>query len=230
MTPETFEQNFQKLCSESQADGRFTPSRDIWSPRLDEDTQQLTWDQHYIYHTGWASRVLAATRPAKHIDIASLNFWAVAVSAFIPMEFYEFRPMPCKGLSSFVCGEANLTSLPFADNSIDSLSSLHTLEHIGLGRYGDAVDASGDRKAAAELVRVLAPGGQLLMAVPCGKPRLIYNMGRVYSYQMVVDMFYPLKVAEFALWTDDPQEFILNADPALVAKCEGGCGCWRFVK
>lgn len=232
MTPETFEQNFQKLCAESGADSRFSLSRDSehWSPRLDEDTETLIWDQHYIYHTGWAARILADTKPSKHVDIASLNFWAVAVSAFIPMEFYELRPMPCKGLSNFVCKEADLTKLPFDDNSVESLSSLHTLEHIGLGRYGDTVDIAGDKKAAAELVRVLAPGGQLLMAVPCGVPRLIYNTGRVYSYQMVVDMFYPLKVKNFSLWTDYPQEFINDADPALVAKCQGGCGCWRFVK
>ena len=185
MTPETLEKNFQQLCR--QGDARFTPSRDAlhWSARTDEDTQGLVWDQHYIYHTGWASRVLAATRPAKHVDIASLNFWAVAISAFVPVEFYELRPMPCKGLTGLTCGEADLTQLPFADNSIESLSSLHTLEHIGLGRYGDTVDAAGDLKAAAELVRVLKPGGQLLMAVPCGKPRLIYNHGRVYSYEMV---------------------------------------------
>lgn len=232
MTPEKLEENFQQLLRTSVDDSRFAPSRDErqWSPRLDEDTQGLIWDQHYIYHTGWAARVLAETKPAKHVDIASLNYWAVVVSAFIPVEFYELRPMPCKGLSGLTCGAADITALPFADNSIQSLSSLHVHEHIGLGRYGDTVDATGDLKAAKELVRVLAPGGQLLMAIPCGKPRLIYNTGRVYSYQMVVEMFSLLKVAEFSLWTDDPQEFVHNADPALVAKCEGGCGMWRFVK
>lgn len=227
MTPETLEQNFQQLLGKS--DNRFKLPWD-YAPRVDEDTNVLSWDQHYVYHTGWAARQLALSRPKKHVDISSLNYWAAAVSAFIPMDFYEFRSMDCQGLSGLFCGEANLTELPFADNSIESLSSLHTLEHIGLGRYGDKIDAFGDVKAAQELVRVLAPGGQLLMAVPVGVPRLIYNTGRVYSYEMVLDMFQPLKVKQFSLWTDYPQEFITDANPELVKDCEGGCGCWVFEK
>lgn len=227
MTPETLEQNFQQLLR--QGDNRFHLPFD-YSPRTDEDTPQLSWDQHYIYHTGWAARQLATLKPEKHVDISSLNYWVVAVSAFIPVDFYELRSMDCQGLSGLNCGEADLTELPFADNSIESLSSLHTLEHIGLGRYGDKIDALGDQKAAQELVRVLKPGGKLLMAVPCGQPRLIYNTGRVYSYQMVMDMFRPLKVKQFSLWTDYPQEFINDANPELVKDCQGGCGCWVFEK
>ena len=43
---------------------------------------------------------------------------------------------------------------------------MHTLEHIGLGRYGDKVDPMGDIRAMNELARVTAPGGNLLIAVP----------------------------------------------------------------
>ncbi len=51
--------------------------------------------------------------------------------------------------------------------SIDRIDScMHTIEHIGLGRYGDPLDAVGDQTALSELQRVVAPGGSLLIVVP----------------------------------------------------------------
>jgi len=230
MIPEQLEQNFQLLCAQSPLDGRFIPTRDNWSPRLDEDTETLNFDKHYVYNVGWAARILSETRPMKHVDISSLDYFVSVASAFVPIDFYEFRNTSIKGLAGLVCGTADLVALPFADNSIGSLSCLHVIEHIGLGRYGDIVDAGGDRKAAQELSRVLAPGGQLLMAAPCGKPQLIYNGQRIYSYQMMMDLFSGLKLREFSLLSCLTYDFIRNADPKLVEQEIGGCGLWWFTK
>ncbi|NDC42314.1 MAG: DUF268 domain-containing protein, partial [Chitinophagia bacterium] len=56
--------------------------------------------------------------------------------------------------------------LPFESDSIPSLSCMHTIEHVGLGRYGDQLDPQGDLKAIAELKRVVQPGGDLLFVTP----------------------------------------------------------------
>src|SRR2546430_12288402 len=48
---------------------------------------------------------------------------------------------------------------PFGDLELSSVSCLHVAEHIGLGRYGDAIDPLGTRKAIGELARVLAVDG-----------------------------------------------------------------------
>ena len=55
------------------------------------------------------------------------------VSAFIPVEFYDYRPAELS-LSGLEFKHADLTHLPFADNSVESLSCMHVIEHIGLGR------------------------------------------------------------------------------------------------
>jgi len=44
------------------------------------------------------------------------------------------------------------------------VSCLHTLEHIGLGRYGDKLDPDGWKKAFKSLVDLVAQGGGVLMA------------------------------------------------------------------
>lgn len=50
--------------------------------------------------------------------------------------------------------------------AFDYIFSYSSIEHDGLGRYGDPVNPEGDFAAMKELMDLLAPGGQLLLAVP----------------------------------------------------------------
>lgn len=205
-------------------------AKDLY-PCLFDATATTPFDPHYVYHPAWAARVLAATRPQKHIDIASILSFPTIVSAFIPVEYYDYRPakVNLRGLTSL---SGDLLSLPFADNSITSLSCMHTIEHIGLGRYGDPIDYDGDLKAMRELVRVLAPGGTLLFVTPVGQPRIQFNAHRIYTYEQVLSAFSGLTLKEFSLVPDDYRTYglIENADPALVAEQSYACGCFWFVK
>jgi SAM-dependent methyltransferase len=171
------------------------------------------------------------TRPAKHVDISSILSFAAIVSAFIPFEFYDFRPAPLK-LSDFSGATADLTRLGFSDNSVASLSSMHVIEHIGLGRYGEPLDPDGDLKAIRELCRVLAPGGNLMVAVPVGRPRIQFNAHRVYDDTEFRAYFTGLEVVEFALIPDGdaPVGLIYDAPRDLVDAQEYGCGCYWFRK
>lgn len=195
-------------------------------------TGSTTFEPHYLYHPAWAARILAQTRPEIHVDISSSLHFCTLVSAFIPVKFYDFRPAEIN-LSNLTSGHADLTSLPFPDNSIASLSCMHTVEHIGLGRYGDPVDPDGDLKAIAELKRVMAPGGDLLFVVPVGKDaRIIFNAHRIYTNTQIRTYFNDFELADFSLITDNPKldVFIEHADPALSKQCTYGCGCFLFRK
>jgi SAM-dependent methyltransferase len=129
-------------------------------------------------------------------------------------------------------GAADLLALSFRDDSILSLSCMHVIEHVGLGRYGDTLDPMGDARAAAELKRVLAPGGHLLFVTPVGRPEIHFNAHRIYSFEAVMALFEGLELAEFALITDkrDGAALVMDADPARVAKQRYGCGCFLFRK
>ena len=127
-------------------------------PCLDDRTGTTGFDRHYVFHPAWAARILAQTRPVEHVDISSALIFPVLVSAFIPVKFYDYRPADLQ-LNNLTSEHADLLALPFPDGSIPSLSCMHVVEHVGLGRYGDPPDPDGDLKAIAELKRVVARGG-----------------------------------------------------------------------
>lgn len=205
-----------------------------WTDRyicLDDKTQETGFDRHYIYHPAWAAGVLSKTQPHRHTDISStLNFCAI-VSAFFPVDFYDYRPAPLS-LSGLNSRAANLLGLPFADGSVESLSCMHVIEHIGLGRYGDPIDPNGDIKAVRELCRVLQPGGNLLVVVPVGDARVQFNAHRVYKHRDFISYFYGLELVEFALIPDGPAPYGLLYSPSEdeVNSQKYGCGCYWFRK
>ena len=209
-------------------DDRFTVQlKDIY-PCLGDKLPKTPFDHHYTYHPAWAARILATTKPEYHVDFSSILSFGSIVSAFIPIKFYDYRPADLN-LSNWESGFADLKNLPFETDSQPSVSCMHTVEHIGLGRYGDPIDPHGDLIAIAELKRIVQLGGDMLFVTPVGKARIEFNAHRIYSYEMIVDAFAPFTLAGFSLVPDEGG-FIDNADPALVAQQSYGCGCFWFKK
>jgi SAM-dependent methyltransferase len=220
---------FSKLARKGET--RFEVRWEDRFPCLEDRTATTLFDRHYIYHPAWAARILARTRPESHADISSTLYFATLVAAFLPVKFYDFRPADLE-LSNLACERADLMDLPFASGSVKSLSCMHVVEHIGLGRYGDPLDPEGDRKAMGELQRVLQPGGSLLFVAPVGQSRLQFNAHRIYSYEQIISEFSGLVLEEFTLI---PEHFsdgapILHASPKRVAQERYGCGCFWFKK
>jgi SAM-dependent methyltransferase len=220
---------FKKMMSRSEP--RFSLK---WEDRyicMNDRTPSTEFDRHYIYHPAWAARVLAQTKPASHVDFSSSIHFCSMLSAFVPVRFYDYRPAKLD-LSNLSSEAADLLALPFADQSVNSLSCMHVVEHVGLGRYGDQLDPDGDLKAMAELKRVLSPGGSLLFVVPIGKPKIMFNGHRIYSYEQVMKYFAELKLQEFTLIPDDPADggLIYNASQEMADSQEYGCGCFWFTR
>ena len=200
-------------------------------PCLDDNTESTSFDRHYVYHPAWAARVIAETKPIRHIDISSTLHFCSMISAFIPVEFYDYRPADLR-LPNLISNHADLAALPFECNSVASISCMHVVEHIGLGRYGDHIDPDGDLKAMNELYRVLSPGGNLLFVVPIGHQRIMYNGHRIYSYEQIIRSFPGLQLLEFTLIPDSWEDggMVVSPDDELLNRQVYGCGCFWFRK
>ncbi len=158
-------------------------------PFLKDKTHSTPLDPVYFYQDCWAAQKISQIKPKQHFDIGSSAKTIGILSQFIPITMVDIRPVELKleGLS-FVKG--SITQLPFDDNSIGSISSLCVVEHIGLGRYGDALDQFGSEKAIAELVRVTESQGLILFSVPIEMENKVYFNGhRAFTRKYIIELF-----------------------------------------
>ena len=228
LTYRRFRHEFVRFKALSEArPARFALRWEDRYPCLDDRTGITEFDHHYVYHTAWAARIVAHARPAYHVDVSSSLYFCALVSAFVPVLFFDYRP--ARLFLSNLSGGRDLTALPFASNSVPSLSCMHVVEHIGLGRYGDPLDPEGDLKAMTELSRVLAPGGSLLFVVPVGRPVIRFNAHRIYNPFQVIQSFAGLQLVEFSA-VDDRGELQLNIRPELMETAHYACGLFHFQK
>jgi SAM-dependent methyltransferase len=73
-----------------------------------------------------------------------------------------------------------LQPLDTVPSDFDVVYSISTIEHVGLGHYGDPTRADGDRMALAHLWDKVRPGGRLIFSVPAGWPS-VQRGYRVYD-------------------------------------------------
>jgi hypothetical protein len=197
-------------------------------PCLTDWRRRTPFDRHYVYQGMWAASKLAAAECKIHVDIGSSVLWVSAVASIAPTVFLDYRPVRIISDRMLSVG-GDILSLPFRDGTIRSLSCLHVMEHIGLGRYGEPLDPRGSRKAAGELMRVLAPEGRLLLSVPIGRERVQFNAHRVFSVETVLSIFQQLELRDLAI-VDDAGYFLSAVEPRSAPTCEYGCGLFEFVR
>lgn len=231
--PEWFRKDYATLTAQArQSEDRFILLKSDFYPCLYDRTKTTPIDRHYIYHPAWAARIIARTAPPLHIDISSTLHFSTMLSAFVKTEFYDYRPADVE-LDNFTSAKADLTNLHFATDSIESLSCMHTIEHIGLGRYGDPMNYDGDLKAMRELARVLAPGGCLLMVVPVGQEnKILFNAHRIYTASAVSEAFgnFGIKIVQFAYIPQKTGGMVEVDIHNFTTSDSYGCGCFWFTK
>ena len=64
---------------------------------------------------------------------------------------------------------------------VDFVFTYSSLEHDGLGRYGDPMNPFADLESIARIHCILKPNGTLFLGFPTGPDSIIYNSQRVYG-------------------------------------------------
>jgi hypothetical protein len=187
------------------------------------------FDTHYFYQDIWAAKKVYASRCAEHVDVASrVDGFVAHCACFTRVTFIDLRPL-VTDLPEIRYQRGTVLDLPYADRSVGSLSCLHVVEHVGLGRYGDPLDPQGSVKAMAELQRVLAPGGNLYFGIPVGRERVAFNAHRIFSPRTIVASFRELDLVSFSAIGDDGH-FHEGASLDDYGDAEYACGLFHFSR
>jgi len=112
---------------------------------------------HYFWQDLWASSLITEKNPEIHYDIGSRidGFIAHLACQKKKIVLIDIRPLETK-IDGVDFIQADATTLENIESeSIESLSALCSLEHFGLGRYGDPIDPNACFKSFESIERVM---------------------------------------------------------------------------
>lgn len=160
-----------------------------WYPSLFDNISHTPLEPTYFFQDSWAAKHIFELKPEHHYDVGSSAKTMGILSQFMPITMIDIRPIELE-LENLFFKEGSILDLPFEDNSLETISSLCVVEHIGLGRYGDPLDPFGSEKAIVELKRVLKVGGIILFSVPVDNENKIYfNAHRAFTREYILELF-----------------------------------------
>ncbi|RYD37256.1 MAG: DUF268 domain-containing protein, partial [Verrucomicrobiaceae bacterium] len=128
------------------------------------------------------------------------------LAVFRKVEVLDIRPQP-HVIPNIVFRQLDLMEElpPEWTGCTDSLSCLHTIEHFGLGRYGDKIDPSGHLKGLEQLKRMVEPGGLFYLSTPIGPQRIEFNAHRIFGADTVINWFRKGWTIERFTYLDDEE-------------------------
>lgn len=163
----------------------------------------------YFWQDLWAARKIYEGNPKEHFDIGSRvdGFISHLLSFRNNIHLIDIRPLErtIEGLN-FIQSDATVLE-NIMDNSIESLSALCSLEHFGLGRYGDPIDPDACYKCFDAIEHKVKHGGDIYLSVPIGKEHIEFNAHRVFYASTIVENFSQCQLMEFSSTYDGYIEY-----------------------
>jgi SAM-dependent methyltransferase len=191
--------------------------------------------QYFVQDLLVARRILAKN-PIRHVDIGSrIDGFVAHVAVFREIEILDIRDQKSTA-KNILFRRADLTQLPVdMINYCDSLSSLHAIEHFGLGRYGDPINYLGYLDALINIYKILKPGGIFYFSVPIGTQRIEFNSQRIFSVHYLLELFKPQYDIAYFSYMDDGGALFENVKltDEVLAKCAAlhcGLGIFELYK
>ncbi len=219
---------------------RYTQERDSF--RILAANHEIVWGKELPILTEWeessgtlgayflqdqlVARWIHESNPVRHVDIGSrIDGFIGSLSVFRKVDVVDIRPQPIP-VHNVSFHQMDLMNELSEDWRVctDSLSCLHTIEHFGLGRYGDPLDPLGHLKGLAQLKRMAKPGGMFYLSAPIGPERVEFNAHRVFSPQSMIQWFEKGWRIEKCGVIDDSNRIMEDGGADLLASFKGNLG------
>ena len=214
-----YNRRLQSLVKES---GDFKVFRDFYYDAGDHPQSYMNFECEF------AARHLTKSNPATVLDIGSYRLFVLGMLAGYRVTTIDVRPR-ASSLQNETIVTSDAKQLDIPSDSYDMVVSLCTLEHFGLGRYGDEFDLGGDKKAFNEMIRVLKPGGRVVFSttVTRSAPSLAFNAHRIYNHAMIRAFCEKLECVEEGFFSNEMGSGCSHEQVTIKpATWDVYCGCW----
>jgi hypothetical protein len=196
-----------------------------------EASANLTY--HYFYQDLWMAQQVFNDKPERLIDVGSrVDGFVAHIASFRSIDVLDIRDLTPK-ISNVTFRKADIMGdISDLKNTTDAVSSLHVIEHLGLGRYGDPIDPNGHTKGLDNILQMLKKDGTFYFSVPFGNPRIEFNAHRVFSLSWLFNYLQEnYSIQRFAI-VDGSNNFTNNItiSPELISSnANQRFGCALFV-
>lgn len=165
-----------------------------WMPCLHDRYEEAgTTKSEYFWQDLQVAQWIHEAAPQRHVDVGSrVDGFVAHVASFRQIEVLDVRPVSSQIPSvtfmqvDMMDGKSIAALIGSGEGYCDSLSCLHTIEHFGLGRYGDPIDPMGYARGLANLASLLRPRGRLYLATPMGRERVDFNANWVFAPRTIL--------------------------------------------
>lgn len=195
---------------------------------------------HYFNQDLLVANLIFKTSPEIHLDIGGrmdgliahlLSFNQKVTMADVRKSEYEHP-----NLESLIIDLTNAESVLEIKNKYQSVSCLHTIEHFGLGRYGDNLDPIGHFNGLKNICSLIAISGTLYLSHPTGRSRTEFNGHRIINTKDMIYIFKELQLKPESLYLindkGDLLPDIINSDFSRIdtKNYEYGLAIWKLKK
>jgi len=160
----------------------------VVSPRLSEyKSQSAKPTRHYFVQDNFVADLVAVKSPKSVLDIGSRTDGYVSQLRHITTVTVADIREPnytLKNVTHVTCDITDPESVAdlFSRHDFALITCLHTIEHIGLGRYGDQISIHGDETALKNIFLNMQDNSEFILSVPYSNfPRIEFNAQRVYD-------------------------------------------------
>lgn len=194
---------------------------------------------HYFIQDLVVAKKIFKNNPDKHVDIGSrIDGFVAHIASFREIEVMDIRSNVSLDKNIVFKQIDFMKPIQKMHLYTDSISSLHAIEHFGLGRYGDPINPDGYIFALKNINLMLKKGGKFYFSVPMGPSRVEFNGMRVFSLSLLLDILKPdYKIDSFD-YIDDLGNFNENISLSNKNKdkivenfgCYYGCAIFELTK
>ena len=188
--------------------------------------------EHYFNQDLLVASYIFKNKPKKHVDVGSrIDGFVAHVASFRNIEVFDIRNNDFQ-FKNITFKKKDISKVnKNLINYCDSLSCLHTLEHFGLGRYGDKIDPEGHIKGFKNLIKILKKNGTLYVSVPISDQNAVYfNSERLFKPKEILKWSNDVKLTRFDLINDNNQMFLNLNVKNFKKKIKYSCGIYTFKK